>query len=156
MTRGQRMMGREHSGRRARWLAVGLAGLAIAEVVTAALLSIIVGWAWRDALEAFVVTNSLMGVAFASCGGFLAWHRPRNPIGWLFVIAGLAHATTAAAAPAIQLMTTAEAPLTAQRLLVTLFAWSWPWSIGLCLPLARCSSPTADPRRGGGIGWLSR
>jgi two-component system NarL family sensor kinase len=145
MTRGQRMMGREHSGRRARWLAVGLAGLAIAEVVTAALLSIIVGWAWRDALEAFVVTNSLMGVAFASCGGFLAWHRPRNPIGWLFVIAGLAHATTAAAAPAIQLMTTAEAPLTAQRLLVTLFAWSWPWSIGLCLPLALLLFPDGRP-----------
>ncbi len=145
MTRVLRTTTREPSSRRARWLAAVLAGFAIAEVMTAALLSIIIGWSWKDALEAFVVTNSLMGVAFAGCGGILAWHRPRNPIGWLFVAAGLAHATTAAAAPAIQLLITAEAPLTAQRLLLTLFAWSWPWSIGLCVPLALLLFPDGRP-----------
>jgi two-component system, NarL family, sensor kinase len=145
MTRVLRMTTREHSSHGARRLAAVLAGFAIAEVVTAALLSIIIGWSWRDALEAFVVTNSLMGVAFAGCGGILAWHRPRNPIGWLFVAAGLAHATTAAAAPATHLLIAAEAPLTAQRLLLTLFAWSWPWSIGLCLPLALLLFPDGRP-----------
>jgi signal transduction histidine kinase len=145
MTRVLRMARRDQSNRRARWLTAVLAGFAITEVVIAALLSIIIGWTWRDALEAFVVTNSLMGVAFAGCGGILAWHRPRNPIGWLFVAAGLAHATTAAAAPATQLLIAAEAPLTAQRLLLTLFAWSWPWSIGLCLPLALLLFPDGRP-----------
>jgi two-component system, NarL family, sensor kinase len=140
---------REHSGRWAPWLGAVLAGLAIAEVVTACVLSIIIGWSWRDALEAFVVTNSLMGVAFAGCGGILTWHRPRNPIGWLFVAAGLAHATTAVCAPALQLLIDAGAPLTAQRLMLTVFAWSWPWSIGLCLPLALLLFPdgrTPSPR----------
>jgi len=136
---------RERSGRRAPWLGAVLAGLAIAEVVTACVLSIIIGWSWRDALEAFVVTNSLMGVAFAGCGGILTWHRPRNPIGWLFVAAGLAHATTAVCAPALQLLIDAGAPLTAQRLMVTVFAWSWPWSIGLCLPLALLLFPDGRP-----------
>ncbi|HVD81374.1 MAG TPA: histidine kinase, partial [Propionibacteriaceae bacterium] len=136
---------RAHSGRWAPWLGAVLAGLAIAEVVTACVLSIIIGWSWRDALEAFVVTNSLMGVAFAGCGGILTWHRPRNPIGWLFVAAGLAHATTAVCAPALQLLIDAGAPLTAQRLMLTVFAWSWPWSIGLCLPLALLLFPDGRP-----------
>ena len=136
---------RERSGRWAPWLGVSLAGLAIAEALTATVLSVIVGWSWRDALEAFVVTNSLMGVAFAGCGGILVWHRSRNPIGWLFVVAGLAHATTAVAAPALQLLIDAEAPLPAQRLVLTAFAWSWPWSIGLCLPLALLLFPDGHP-----------
>ena len=136
---------RERSGRWAPWLGVSLAGLAIAEALTATVLSVIVGWSWRDALEAFVVTNSLMGVAFAGCGGILVWHRSRNPIGWLFVVAGLAHATTAVAAPALQLLIDAEAPLPAQRLALTAFAWSWPWSIGLCLPLALLLFPDGHP-----------
>jgi signal transduction histidine kinase len=139
------MTTRERSDRGIRWLAVVLAGFAIAEIVTAALLSIIIGWSWRDALDAFVVTNSVMGAVFAGCGGILAWYRPRNPIGWLFVAAGLAHATTAAAAPGIQLLIEWNAPLTMQRLVVTAFAWSWPWSIGLCLPLALLLFPDGRP-----------
>jgi two-component system, NarL family, sensor kinase len=131
--------------RSARWLAAVLAGLAIAGVATAAVLSIIVGWSWRDALEAFVVTNSAIAVAFAGCGGILAWHRPRNPIGWLFVGGGLAYAVTAVAAPASLLLVEADAPLWAQRLLLTMFAWSWPWAIGLCLPLALLLFPDGRP-----------
>ena len=120
------------------------------------MLSVIVGWSWRDALEAFVVTNSLMGVAFAGCGGILVWHRSRNPIGWLFVVAGLAHATTAVAAPALQLLIDAEAPLPAQRLALTAFAWSWPWSIALCLPLALLLFPDGHPPSRGGVGGSGR
>jgi two-component system NarL family sensor kinase len=139
------MATREHSGRGVRWLAVVLAGFAVAEVATAVLLSIIIGWSWRDALDAFVVTNSLMGAIFAGCGGILAWYRPRNPIGWLFVGAGLAHATTAAMAPTVQLLIDGSAPLPVQRLAVTAFAWAWPWSIGLCLPLALLLFPDGRP-----------
>jgi two-component system, NarL family, sensor kinase len=139
------MTTRERSGRWAPWLGAILAGLAIAEVVTAAALSIIVGWSWRDALETFVVTNSLIGVTFAGCGGILAWHRPRNPIGWLFVAAGLAYSTTALATPLGALLHEAAAPIALQRLVITIFAWSWPWSIGLVLPLALLLFPDGRP-----------
>ena len=84
-------------------------------------------------------------MVFAACGGILTWHRPRNPIGWLFVAAGMAHATTAVAAPSIQVLIAADVPLIAQRLAVTAFAWSWPWSIGLCLPLALLLFPDGRP-----------
>jgi two-component system, NarL family, sensor kinase len=136
---------RERGGRWARMLAAGLAGLAVAEVVTAVVLSIVIGWSWRDALETYVVTNSLMGVVFAGCGGILAWHRPRNPIGWLFVAAGLAHSTTALATPLGALLHATAAPIALQRIVITIFAWSWPWSIGLVLPLALLLFPDGRP-----------
>lgn len=122
--------------RGSRWIAAGLGGLAAALVVAALVLSAIAGWGWSDLLESFVVTNGLMGVAFGLCGAVIAWHRPANPIGWLFVADGLGHAISAFCAPLLAVLIDASAPLPVQRLLVTAFLFSWPWSIGLFLPLA--------------------
>ena len=36
-----------------------------------------------------MVTNGIMALSFGICGGILAWHRPANPIGWLFATGGL-------------------------------------------------------------------
>ena len=117
-----------------RWLAVALGAIALAEVVAAATVAVAIGWTWADALEGFVTSNSVMGVAFGVCGAIIAWHRPRNPIGWLFAADGLAHATSALLAPLAYALL--EAPTWATRLAVTGFLWSWPWAIGLFLPLA--------------------
>jgi two-component system NarL family sensor kinase len=70
------------------------------------------------------------------CGAVIAWHRPANAIGWLFIADGIGHAITAVCAPLIQILIDASAPIPVQRLLVTVFTFSWPWSIGLFLPLA--------------------
>lgn len=95
-----------------------------------------VGWSFDDALNAFVVTNSLMGASFAACGAIISSHRPRNAVGWLFVGGGIAHATAALMAPLVESLRLAEAPVGVLRLGVTLFTWSWPWSIALTLPLS--------------------
>lgn len=121
------------SGRR---LSSGLGALAVAEAGVAVVLAIGVGWSWQQALDTFVVTNCVIGVAFAACGSIIAWHRPRNLIGWLFVADGLGHTTTALGAPMVQALHDGGAPLGLQRLVATVFAYSWPWSIGLFLPLA--------------------
>jgi two-component system NarL family sensor kinase len=123
-------------GDRLRLLGSSLGGLAVVEVGLAVAFIVAVGWSWGDALESFVVTNSVMGVAFAVCGAVIAWHRPSNPIGWLFVLDGLGHATTAAAAPIGEALANADAPLWVQRFVVTAFSWAWPWSIALFLPVA--------------------
>lgn len=107
-----------------RVLASGLGAVVVAETVAAAVVVWRLGWTWQQALEAFVVTNSAMALTFAVCGAILAWHRPRNPIGWLFLADGLGHATTALGMPI-------DDPLVA-----TIAAYAWPWSIGLFLPLA--------------------
>lgn len=124
------------AGRRYRGLAAGLGGFALLEVVAGVWLSLAVGWSWQQALDGFVVTNAVMGVTFGVCGAVIAWHRPGNPIGWLFLADGIGHATTAAAAPLSQALQDASAPLVAQRVAVTVFLWAWPWSIALFLPLA--------------------
>ncbi|WP_020392307.1 sensor histidine kinase [Kribbella catacumbae] len=125
-----------------RVLAGGLGGLAVVEVVAGVVLAVVVGWSFDAALDSFLITNGLMGLTFATCGAVIAWHRPSNPIGWLFIADGIGHATTAFGAPLAQLLHDNAAPLEAQRVLATIIMWSWPWSIGLFLPLALLLFPT--------------
>ena len=117
-------------------LAAGLGAIVALEVVAAVVLTVAARWSWQTALDAFVVTNSLMSLAFSVCGEIIARRHPRNPIGWLFVADGAGHATTALAAPLAALLHDADRPIALQRAVVTVFAYSWPWSIALFLPVA--------------------
>ncbi|TDD59586.1 two-component sensor histidine kinase [Kribbella antibiotica] len=128
-----------------RKLAGGLGALAVLEVVLGLVFSTLAGWGWQEMLDGFVVTNGLMGLAFGLCGAAIAWHRPSNPIGWLFLADGIGHATTTLTAPLAPVLADAGAPLAAQRLVVTIALWAWPWSIGLFLPLALLLFPTGRP-----------
>ena len=115
-------------------LAVG--GLAVVEVLVALVLAPAAGFSWSEALTSFLATNGLMGLAFATSGLLIAWYRPRHPLGWLLVAAGLAHATSALMAPLAEILQANGAPLPLLRLAVTVFMFSWPWSIALFLPMA--------------------
>jgi two-component system, NarL family, sensor kinase len=137
--------GRIQRDRGLRALAAALGGLVVLEVVAATVLAMMAGWSWQDALDAFVVTNSAIGLSFGVCGAILAWHRPHNPIGWLFVAGGVAQVTSAVAAPLLMVLHEAAAPIAAERLVITIFSWSWPWSIGLFLPLALLLFPDGRP-----------
>ena len=127
-------------------LAAGLAGLSVALVVVAWSVAVWLGWTWIVALESFVVTNGVMALSFGICGGILAWQRPANPIGWLFVGGGLLQAVAASAPPVGDALQQAGASDSTMRLLATLFVYSWPWAIGLCIPLALLLFP--DGRSG--------
>ena len=109
------------------------------------LFCLVAGWSWAEALEAFVATNAAIGLSFGICGAILAWHRPHNPIGWLFAAGGIAQSTAALAAPLLSVLHQAAAPIALQRLVITIFSWSWPWSIGLFLPLALLLFPDGRP-----------
>ena len=128
-----------------RVLPSALGVLAAVMVVAAIGLCGQAGWSWRDALDAFVVSNAVMGIAFAGCGSILARHRPRNPIGWLFLAGGLCQTTAAMMAPLGIVLGQVGAPVPLQRLSLTVFAWSWPWAIGLCIPLAVLLFPDGRP-----------
>jgi signal transduction histidine kinase len=105
-------------------------------VVAAVALIVIVGWSWQEALGAFTVSNALMGASFAVSGVLIGWHRPANPVGWLLLADGLAHATSSWLPPLVQLLQDHGGPVTLQRVAVTVFLGAWPWAIAVFLPLA--------------------
>ncbi len=119
--------------------------LIAALVIVAAIACVRLGWSWADALDAFVLTNAVMGLAFGGCGALLAWHRPGNPIGWLFLGGGFLQAVAAACSPWQALAVQTGAPLPVVRLLSTIFVYSWPWAIGLCIPVALLLFPDGRP-----------
>ena len=130
-------------------LAAALFGLVLAEVATAVAVELAGGFTIVDAVDSFTVTDAAIGVAFSACGVLLAWHRPRNPIGWLFLAGGVAYGTSAAAASLCMLGDAAGWSTLVLRLLLALFLLAWPWA-GPCLLVALFCSPTvARPARAG-------
>ncbi len=121
---------------RLRALAVLAGGGALLEVVGALALMPLANLSWARALDAFLVTNALMGASFALSGLLIAWHRPVNPLGWLLIAGGVGHATSAFLAPLSLVVADAGGPDPLVRALVTGHMVSWPWSIALFLPLA--------------------
>lgn len=119
-----------------RYGAATVGGFALVEVLVAVALAPAAGFSWSEALTSFLATNGLMGASFALSGLLIAWHRPHHPLGWLLVADGLGHATSALTAPLAGLLHDHGAPLSLVRLVVTVFMFSWPWSITLFLPLA--------------------
>jgi signal transduction histidine kinase len=142
--------------RRWRTLAAALGALAVVEVAAGVVLCVVVGFSWDDALNAFVPTNGLMGATFGVCGLLIGWHRPRHPLGWLLVGGALGHATAALMAPMSQLLHDHGASVEVQRIAVTVYMGSWPWSIAVFLPLVLLLFP--DGRLPGSrwrpVAWL--
>jgi signal transduction histidine kinase len=109
--------------------AAALAGAAVAGVV-------VTGVSRQEAVAAYLVTNLAIGAAYPVCGVVLAAARPRNPVGWLFLAAGLGHLATAALTP----WPLGDRPWrgwpVGDPVAGTVLGFAWPWSIGVLLPLA--------------------
>jgi two-component system, NarL family, sensor kinase len=132
-------------GKAARVLAACLFGLAVAELATAIACALAAGISFATAVGSFLVTSGAIGLTLSGCGALLAWHRQRNPVGWLFLTGGVAYATSAMA---VQLATFGAGAGWGGRVLdelASLFILSWPPAIGLCLPMALLLFPDGRP-----------
>jgi hypothetical protein len=97
-----------------------------------------------EAVDAYLVTNLGMVVAFAAIGGLVAGNRPGNPIGWLF----LGHSLCFAVATLAGTIAVAGQDLLSPgslRALLVVFMGVWPLGIGIALPLAVQLFPTGRP-----------
>ncbi|MBP2320091.1 signal transduction histidine kinase [Kibdelosporangium banguiense] len=111
-----------HSAHRlTTWLTWVLLTVAVSVATVSVVLTAVNGRHWWYALA-----NVAMSAALAVCGALLATRRSRNPIGWLLLVGGLAHAVTAVALP----------------LNYAPGLHAWVLSLALLLPLALLLFPT--------------
>jgi two-component system NarL family sensor kinase len=138
-----------------RRTALALGGFALVEVILGYLLAVPAGFGWQRLLSTFMASNGLMGASFAGSGLLIAWHRPRNALSWLLIADGLGHATSTLAVPLAQLVHHHHGPELLLRSLITVFMFSWPWSITLFLPLALLCFPDGHlpSRRWRPVAW---
>ncbi|MET7395984.1 histidine kinase [Dactylosporangium sp. NPDC005572] len=88
------------------------------------------------AVDSFVITHGAAGLALLCCGGPLAWHRPRSPIGWLFVGSAIGHSTAAMMPPLIVWGMSDSWPVPALRALTAIGVYAWPWTVTVGVPVA--------------------
>ena len=111
----------------------------------------------QTALSTFLITNTAIGLSAAPCGLLIARAKPSNPIGWLFLVAGIAPLLTAAMVPVMIYGDANDWPTGVVRLGVTISMFSWSWGVFCCLPLALQLFPTGKPLspRWRWLGWLT-
>ena len=96
------------------------------------------------AVDAYLVTNLGMVVAFGAIGGLVAGNRPGNPIGWLFLAHSLCFAVATLAGTIAVTRQDVLSPGSLRALLIV-FMGVWPLGIGIALPLAVQLFPTGRP-----------
>lgn len=103
--------------------ATGAVALALAAVATVLVLA--QGWTWTEYVESYTLTNTVIGLGLAGSGVMIAWHRPRNPVGRLFILGGLGHLVSAVLCPIGWYGLGAGWPDLVVRSLATGFALAW-------------------------------
>jgi hypothetical protein len=126
-------------------LAYALFGFALALAGVAVVGALVVGLDRETAWSSFLITNTVIGLSAAPCGLLITRAKPDNPIGWLFLIWGIAPLLTAAATPLMIYGAEQAWPQLALRLLMTIYEFSWPLGIYCCLPLILQLFPTGKP-----------
>ena len=150
---------RDHKGmaKRLTVLAYALFGFALVLAGVAVIGAVLAGLDGEALWSSYLITNTAIGLSAAPCGLLIARAKPGNPIGWLFLIWGIAPLLTAAATPLMIYGAGHEWPQFALRLLVTIYMFSWSWGVFCCLPLIVQLFPTGKPlsRRWAVLCWLT-
>jgi signal transduction histidine kinase len=119
-----------------RRLVAALTGVGAVLLLTAVAGSVVSGRSWSQIVDSYTLTNVVIGAGFLGSGALIAWSRPDNRLGWLFLVCGLGHLTTAAAAPLLAIGLDAGWPDAAVGTLSTVFIAAWQLGIVGLFPLA--------------------
>ena len=128
--------------------AAGAAALSVAGIVLAALIP---GY-FRTYVDGHLFVNATLGLAYALIGGLVAWARPRNAIGWLFILQGwFGGGLTAIGEPYGVLALQGH-----QLPLASWVAWigGWSWSVAFVLGPTVLLTLWPSGRAPGRLRWL--
>ena len=128
-----------------RWAAAALGACVVVAVTLAFGFGLAAHYTLDEAISSFLATNGLIGLTFGLCGALLAWHRPRNAVGWVTLGVGVFYAVSAVASTAAALAHQEGGPVWLVRVCITVFMYSWPVAVGLFLPLVLLLFPDGSP-----------
>ena len=74
--------------RAAAWVAVPLGSLNVAFSFLSLILAGLAGWSLSRYLKEVTLAASILAVSYSIVGALVASHRPRNPLGWIFLAVG--------------------------------------------------------------------
>src|SRR4051812_34380019 len=131
--------------KRLRVLAYALFGFTLVLAAVAVVGALLLGVDAETAWSSFLITNTVIGLSAAPCGLLIARAKPDNPIGWLFLITGVAPLLTAAVTPFMIYGAAHDWSQLTLRLLVTISMFAWSWGVFCCLPLIVQLFPTGKP-----------
>jgi hypothetical protein len=139
------------------WLvwAVGVLG------VTLGVLALVYGALNYGSLSAVltsVALQALWAMSFPLVGAVIATHRPRNPLGWIFLVIGLSDGLVVFGYEyASYVFRTAPGPAPAGGLAIWVSQWAWAPSLGLLLTFVPLLFPDGrlPSRRWRPVAWLS-
>ncbi|MGA4843197.1 sensor histidine kinase [Streptomyces sp. G45] len=126
------------------WLAWGFFATTVAMITAGGALWAATDFGFQLAVDSFVLTDTVLALVFATSGAPVAWRRPGNPIGWLLLCGGAAHATTVLALGFLALGLHDGWGEGALRVVVTVALAGWPLGLRLFVPMALLLFPTGQ------------
>jgi len=143
---------------RAAWIAVPLGSLNVALAMLGLLFAGLNGYSLIRYLEELVLATSILAVSVSVVGMIVASHRPRNPLGWIFLAIGFTQSLVNSGWPyAKYALRTDPASLPGGPLMAWLGSGAWIPGISLMLTFVPLLFPDGrlPSRRWRPVAWLS-
>ena len=139
------------------WLVWAVSGVG----VTIGVLALVYGALSYHALDEVltrVAPQALWAMSFPLVGAVIATHRPRNPLGWMFLVIGLSQGLTSFGSQyASYVFRTAPGAGPGGELAIWISQWAWAPGLGLLLTYVPLLFPDGrlPSRRWRPVAWLS-
>jgi hypothetical protein len=147
------------STRTAAWVAVPLGSLNVAFALLGLIFASLNGYSLTRYLEEYTLPTAILAVSFSVVGVLLASHRPKNPLGWIFLTVGFSQGLVQFADTYAEyvLVTEPGSSLPGAPLMSWFAGWVWFPGLGLVLTFVPLLFPNGQlsSRRWRPVAWLS-
>src|SRR5215203_3120478 len=147
------------SHRAAAWVAVPLGLLNVAFALLSLRFADLNGYSLPRYFEEYTLPASILAISYSVVGALVASHRPRNPLGWIFLAVGFSQGLSQFAATYAQyaLVTNPGSSLPGGLLMSWLAFFTWVPGLSLAITFVPLLFPDGrlPSRRWRPLAWLS-